>query len=157
MGELFRKYWILIAIALVGELGIAILIYTWVSAPAPQDEDAVVEEVAEEIGPVNVGEPTAVYDKLEPVVVNPAGVGGSRYLSVEVVLMLDAESTIPIIEDWDPKIYDSFVNILSQKYIHELDEAHELDSLKAELKEGVNKVLPVGHVVEVGIHNLLIQ
>ena len=144
-----RRYTILIVLVVLGELAIAALIYRWISPP----EEVVPENVpeAEQI------QPKAVYDRLEKIVVNPAGSMGMRVLSIDLVLLLDSKGTIEEVDRRRTLVYDALRDVLTQREIDAFDEMEELSALKKDLTEAANRVLRKGRVVDVSIKNMVMQ
>ena len=144
-----RRYTILIVLVVLGELAIAALIYRWISPP----EEVVPENVpeAEQI------QPKAVYDRLEKIVVNPAGSMGMRVLSIDLVLLLDSKGTIEDVDRRRTLVYDALRDVLTQREIDAFDEMEELSALKKDLTEAANRVLRKGRVVDVSIKNMVMQ
>ncbi len=155
--DILRRYGAIIAIAIVGELGIAFALMQWISSPE-EDEAPMVREVAEEEPElIEATEPMAVYDKLEEIVVNPSGAGEMRTLVVQVDLLLDAETTVPAVGSRLIFVYDALGGVLGRKYMHELDDPEDLVRLKKEMADAVNGVLLQGKVMDVAIKRLVIQ
>lgn len=155
--DILRKYGALIAIAIVGELGIAFALMQWMSSPEEAEAPVVEEMVEEGPEPIEATEPMAVYDKLEEIVVNPSGAGEMRTLVVQVDLLLDAETTVQAVGSRLIFVYDALGGVLGRKFINELDDPEDLLLLKKEMAEAVNGVLLQGKVMDVAIRRLVIQ
>jgi flagellar basal body-associated protein FliL len=155
--DILRRYGALIAIVIVGELGIAFALMQWVSSPEEEEAPAEAEVMEEEVEVIEATEPMAIYDKLEEIVVNPSGAGELRTLVVQVDLLLDAETTVQAVGSRLIFVYDALGGVLGKKYIHELDNPEGLMVLKKEMADAVNGVLLQGKVMEVAIKRLVIQ
>lgn len=141
-----RNMVILGAVALLGEAGVGVLFYTWVSRPRPAH--AV---------PVKAPQPTAVYDKFGPIVVNPAGTNGTRMLTAQISLLLDSEETSKQIDKQKSLIIDVLVNALRQLHPEDVNRPEAIEAMKKEMVRGMNRVLGKGKVMGVSIEDLLVQ
>ena len=154
-GSPLMKYLPLAVGILVVQLVIAYAVATlWLSpAPAPEGEMAVEEQVTEpqadgqggmdfQMAP-GTSQVSALYEKLEPIVVNPAGTEGLRFLSAQVHLGLSSPSVLEIIDKHNmvPKIRDKLIDIFRTKRIPDLEPLKH-DVLKKEIKEKLNVFFP---------------
>ena len=155
--DILRRYGALIAIVIVGELGIAFALMQWLSSPEEAESPAQEEMVEDEPELIEATEPMAIYDKLEEIVVNPSGAGELRTLVVQVDLLLDAEPTVQAVGSRLIFVYDALGGVLGRKYMHELDDPEDLLKLKKEMVEAVNSVLLQGKVMDVAIKRLVLQ
>lgn len=103
-------------------------------------------------------EVNTIYDKLDVIVVNPAGTDGLRFLSTQVFLGLSS----PKVEEYITshslvyRIKDTLVRTLSSKTIPELDPSKQ-DQLKQELKEKLNAFLGKNAVVDIYFQSFVLQ
>ena len=104
-----------------------------------EGEGAQVEEVAGEISMI---EQEVVWEGLDPIVVNPAGTGGLRFVSVQVNLGLTSQAVADAIEErfLTSRIRDTLIGILTTKTIDQLDPRYH-EALKAEMRSKLNEFL----------------
>jgi flagellar basal body-associated protein FliL len=128
------KYIPLVVGVLVVQLVIAYVVANWWLSPAtPEGEMATEEQVAEPPPDAQEGmefqmapgtsQVAALYEKLEPIVVNPAGTEGLRFLSAQVHLGLSSPSVLEIIDKHNmvPRIKDRLIDIFRTKRIEDLE------------------------------------
>lgn len=154
-GSPLMKYIPLVVGVLVVQLVIAYVVANWwlSPAPAPEGEMAVEEQPAEaqpgtegamdfQMAP-GTSQVAALYEKLEPIVVNPAGTEGLRFLSAQVHLGLSSPSVLEIIDKHNmvPKIRDKLIDIFRTKRIPDLEPLKH-DVLKKEIKDKLNVFFP---------------
>ncbi|MDA0748099.1 MAG: flagellar basal body-associated FliL family protein [bacterium] len=141
-----------IGLALVGELVVGVLFYVWISS-ARSGSKPIVQ------GPVEVETPAGkvLYEKVDPIVVNPVGAGEMRTVILNLAFLLDAEPTVEELGLRRAQVYDGLIGVVSHKYVYELNGEENMEKLKEQLREAVNRVLRVGEVREVLILGMLIQ
>ncbi len=100
------------------------------------------EAEAEVTAQVSLIEQEVIWEGLDPIVVNPAGTGGLRFASVEVVLGVTSQAVITTIEELflTARIRDNLIGILASKTIEQLDPRHH-EELKIEMRDGLNEFL----------------
>jgi len=79
---------------------------------------------------------------IEDLVVNPAGSGGMRYLCVSVGLESLSPSVIEEMTLRDTQIKDCLIGIFSSKSIEELADIDARESVRGEIKDRIEQVLP---------------
>lgn len=172
-GNPLMKYLPLIGIVLVVQIVIIYFAVQWFM-PDDMPEEADGEVVAEQVqpaetAPVVEGEDgegfqapqTAVltiFDKLEVIVVNPAGTDGLRFLSTQVFLGLSDVKVDEYITTHNlvPRINDTLVAIFSSKTIADLDPSRH-PRLKEEIKKKLNTFLGKNAVLEVYFQSFVLQ
>jgi flagellar basal body-associated protein FliL len=117
--------------------------------------------------PAQVTQPTQYRGVADPnfdhvyvvkdLVVNPAGTNGLRFLLATIGLEVTSEETVKELEKRDVQIHDSIIGILTSRTLPELDDPSLRDSLKIEIKEGINKDLTTGKVLNVYFSKFIIQ
>ena len=134
-----------IGLALVGELVVGVLFYVWISS-ARSGSKPIVQ------GPVEVETPAGkvLYEKVDPIVVNPAGAGEMRTVILNLAFLEELGLR-------RAQVYDGLIGVVSHKYVYELNGEENMEKLKEQLREAVNRVLRVGEVREVLILGMLIQ
>jgi len=168
-GSPLMKYLPIIAVVLVVQIVIAYFVANWWLAPADQPDGPPVEEVAEtESAPDGAGLPaagamppgqvTVIFEKLDPIVINPAGTEGMRFLSATVHLGLSAPEVLAAIEgnNLSSKIRDRLIDVLRAKTIDQLDPSHH-GEIKSEMKERLNEFLGQNAVLEVYFQGFVLQ
>ena len=162
-----KRYLPIIAGVLVVQVIIIYFAVNWFLAPDEVPEEG---EVAEEVLPQEEEEQELdsstlivanVYEKIDDIVVNPAGTEGLRFLSAKINLGLNG----PEVEAWietmnqDSKIRDRLIDILRAKTISQLEpENHQV--IKEEIKKRLNEEVFRGQgtaVVEVYFQNFVLQ
>lgn len=154
---------------LVLQVIIGYLIVSWffgspADAPATDGQEMVGEEMAGDgsgegegaAGPLIIQE--VIYERMDPIVVNPAGTEGLRFLSATVHLGLANAKVETEIEtkNLKSKIIDKLYRILSSKTIPQLDpERH--GELKDEIKESLNEFLGTNAVIDVYFQGFVLQ
>ncbi len=153
-GSPLMKYLPLVVGVLVVQLVIAYVVANWWLSPTPPKGEMATEEQVSEAPPEGEGalefqmapgttQVAALYEKLEPIVVNPAGTEGLRFLSAQVHLGLSSPSVLEIIDKHNmvPKIRDKLIDIFRTKRIPDLEPLKH-DALKQEIKEKLNEFFP---------------
>ena len=158
------RYLPLIAGILVIQVVIGYVLVTWWFSPGEEATEEPVEEVAapiEEVAPAAGPLPTGVgkvFDRLEVIVVNPAGTEGLRFLSTQVHLGLSDPKVEEFIDDNNllSKINDTLIGIFASKTIEDLAPSKH-DALKEEVKEQLNLFLGEHAVLEVYFQSFVLQ
>jgi flagellar FliL protein len=96
-------------------------------------------------------------DQISDLVVNPAGTDGTRYLCTTVALETIDPRVSEEIKGREAQIRDVLIAILSRRTIAELADLGTRDSLREEIRAGVNGLLPDGEVVGVYFSNFVLQ
>lgn len=122
-------------------VGAAVLLaavwFFFLRAKPAEDEEG--EKVA-----ANKEESEFVFEKLDPIIINPRDAGFQRYLTIKLDLVvanvdvLDAIETKPI---YKTRIADILVELLSDKTVEELEGPTAKDDLKKEILHRLNATL----------------
>jgi flagellar basal body-associated protein FliL len=172
-GNPILKYLPLIGIVLVVQIVIIYFAVQWfMPDDMPDDPKAA---AAEQIEPVEIpaekeagkkGEGfvppnttvLTIFDKLETIVVNPAGTDGLRFLSTQVFLGLSDLKVAEYItlNHMVPRINDALVAVFSSKTISDLDPSRHA-KLKEEIRKRLNQFLGQNAVVEVYFQSFVLQ
>ena len=147
-GSSLMKYLPLIGGLLVLQIVIAYFVANWWFVPAESPPDAATEQVeevlAEEVGQADLAPPevTAIYEKLETIVVNPAGTDGLRFLSATIHLGVSSPEVATAIDENQlaSKMNDRLIDILRSKTIGQLEPEYH-DTIKAEMRFRLNEIL----------------
>jgi flagellar basal body-associated protein FliL len=78
---------------------------------------------------------------LDEIVINPADTGGRRYLAVTLGLQTGAPEAEKTIDKSKPMIRDALITVLSAKHLDQLANIAYRDTLRAEIKDAVNRQL----------------
>ncbi|MFT5367124.1 MAG: flagellar basal body-associated protein FliL [Candidatus Latescibacterota bacterium] len=172
-GNPLLKYLPMIGIVLVVQIVIVYFAVQWFTPDMPDEADSaetaeqapiVVEEAASDAGGGEGGfepPPTTVltiFEKLDIIVVNPAGTDGLRFMSVQVALGLSDVKVEEYItkNNMVPRIYDRLVSILSSKTITDVDPSRH-PQLKDEIRKRLNQILGENAVLEVYFQSFVLQ
>ena len=172
-GNPILKYLPLIGIVLVVQVVIIYFAVQWfMPDDMPEDtKDAVVAQVETVEPPIaseSGGEGSGfvppkttvltVFDKLETIVVNPAGTDGLRFLSTQVFLGLSDVKVAEYIttNHLVPRINDALVAVFSSKTIADLDPSRHA-KLKEEIRKRLNQFLGQNAVLEVYFQSFVLQ
>jgi flagellar basal body-associated protein FliL len=168
-----KRYLPLIVGILVVQIAIGFVLVKWFFAPAappPQEHAAQVEKPAEEaehkpkpakkkekdkkeehLEPAD--EISAIFDKLDPIVINPAGSGGNHYVQIQVNLGLahiegvKHEEALHLVESRRAKILDTIIRISTAKTLEELNTEEGRTRLKEEIRKQINLFLNDEHEI----------
>ncbi len=94
---------------------------------------------------------------VKDLIVNPAGTNGLRFLLTTIGLEVSSAQTEKECEKRNVEIHDAIINILTSKTLPQLDEVDSRDSLKAEIREALNRDLTTGSVLHVYFSKFIIQ
>lgn len=147
-GSSLMKYLPIIGGLLVLQIVIAYFVANWWFVPAETPADVVSEQVEEvkaeeivdaELAPAAVA---ALYEKLETIVVNPAGTDGLRFLSATIHLGVSSLEVAAAIDEkqLSSKMNDRLIDILRGKTIGQLEPEYH-DTIKAQMRTELNKIL----------------
>ena len=102
------------------------------------------------------GSGSVVY-AIKDIVVNPAGTGGSRFLSVSFGIELDSEDLASEFERRDPLVRDALITILSSKTVAQLMDAKQKEIMRFQIKKRLEKVMQTGGVTGVYFTDFVLQ
>jgi flagellar basal body-associated protein FliL len=94
-----------------------------------------------------------VFDKLDPIVINPAGSGGNHYVQIQVNLGLTHieggkdEEALHLVESRKAKIMDTIIRIATSKTLDELNTEEGRTRLKEEIRKQINLFLNDEHEI----------
>ena len=171
-GNPLMKYLPIIGIVLVVQVVIIYFAVQWFMPDDMPEADGVLETSEQEgadpgttVGDGSQKEfeppPTTVmviFEKLDIIVVNPAGTDGLRFLSAQVSLGLsDLKVETHIVENnMVPRIYDTLVSVFSSQTIHDVDPSRH-SKLKEEIRNRLNQFLGENAVLEVYFQSFVLQ
>lgn len=91
-------------------------------------------------GEAGEGSGSIVY-AIKDIVVNPAGTGGSRFLSVSFGFELASVDLEMAFEDREPLIRDALITILSSKTVSQLTDAKQKEIMRYQVRRRLSKLL----------------
>jgi flagellar FliL protein len=101
------------------------------------------------------GAPT-VY-KIDNIIVNPSGTGGTRYLSVSMAFEVGSQATVKKFEDKQPLIRDALITILGSKTIDQLSDPKQKEITRFQIKKRVEQLLGLDDLAAVYFTDFIIQ
>ena len=126
---------------------------------APSIEQRVAEQEQAEVA--ESGESTYLeklaFFKLEPLIVNPAGSDGERYLKAAITLEMYEEEIRLELEKRLPQIKNQINNILSSKSIEQVQTNEDKEKLRREILNHVNGMLVTGRISNVYFEEFVYQ
>jgi flagellar protein FliL len=139
--------------------------------PDPAFNQVIEEGKKAEEAPKEVEVPKQIYN-IEDVVVNPAGTGGSRYLSVSIGVEMDApkaeagggkkegegevKAKSPL-DEKRPQLRDALIGILSAKTIDQLTTVEQKDLIRSEITSSFEKILAPAKVHNIFFIDFVLQ
>ena len=76
---------------------------------------------------------------IRDIVINPAGTGGSRFLSVSFGFELESAKLVALFEEREPIIRDALITILSSKTIAQLTDAKQKEVVRFQIKKRIGQ------------------
>jgi flagellar FliL protein len=88
------------------------------------------------------GEPkeSFVY-MMKDIVINPAGTGGTRFLSVSFGFELESQELVRLFEGREPIIRDALITILSSKTVAQLTDFKQKEIIRYQIKKRVSHIM----------------
>lgn len=140
--------------------------------PDPAFKQVIEEEKKAEEKPVVEEVPHQIYN-IEDIVVNPAGTGGSRYLSVSIGVEMDAPKvekskgghgegegeakTKSPLDEKKPQLRDALIGLLSSKTIEQLTSIEQKDHIRTEIMDLFVKILAPAKVHNIFFIDYVLQ
>ena len=88
---------------------------------------------------------SGVYEQtvytVNDIVINPAGTGGTRFLSVSFGFTLETPELVQEFEEKDVLIRDALITILSSKTIPQLSDPKQKEIIRYQIKKRISKLL----------------
>lgn len=78
---------------------------------------------------------------IDDIIVNPAGTGGTRFLSCSIGFEISSEGTAADFESRRPMIRDALITILGSKSLEQLSDAKEKEITRFQIKKRVEQLL----------------
>jgi len=95
--------------------------------------------------------------EISDIVINPAGTGGSRFLSVSFGFELDSESEVIAFRTRDAVIRDALITILSSKTVAQLTDARQKEIIRYQIKKRVTDLMKTDQLAGVYYTDFVLQ
>ncbi len=128
-------------------------------APVEKKAEAKAEEHKKDEGG-KVGEGGAAetnYFNIESIVVNPAGTGGTRYLSCGISFEMTGAEDVKIFESKAAQVKDILITILSSKTVDELADIRQRNQMRRQILTIVNRFLAPTQAKAVYLTDFVLQ
>jgi len=102
------------------------------------------------------GGKTLVYS-IKDIVVNPAGTGGSRFLSVSFGFELESTELAKEFEHREMLVRDALITILSSKTVAQLTDAKQKEIVRYQIKKRLSKLLDTEELAAVYYTDFVLQ
>lgn len=103
------------------------------------------------------GENQTVLFVIKDIVTNPAGTGGTRFLSVSFGFELESAEMVKVFEDREPIVRDILITILSSKTVAELTNTKHKEIIRYQIKKRVSKIMKTDELVGVYYTDFVLQ
>jgi flagellar protein FliL len=133
------------------------LFFNDVTAAVQHEEKKTEHKAENKKGKHGEGEETSSVVMLDEIVVNPARSGGRRYLAITVGFQTAVPDADKLFEKNKPLIRDALISLLSSKDMEKLADISYRDSLKIEIREGVNRQMRDSVVSQVVFSSYVLQ
>lgn len=94
---------------------------------------------------------------IQDIVVNPAGTGGSRFLSASFAFELDADHLEAAMTEKEAMVRDALITILSSKTVPQLTDPKQKEIVRYQIKKRVSKLLDTEAVANVYFTDFVLQ
>ncbi|MFH2049456.1 MAG: flagellar basal body-associated FliL family protein [bacterium] len=94
---------------------------------------------------------------IKDIVINPAGTGGSRFLSVSFAFELDSPSDVTLFESREPAIRDALITILSSKTVAQLTDPKQKEIARYQIKKRVAQLMKLEEIAGVYYTDFVLQ
>lgn len=103
------------------------------------------------------GAAEATVFTVKDLVVNPAGTGGSRFLSVSISFAVDDAEQVADLQANEPVLRDALITILSSKTVSQLTDAKEKELIRLQIKKRVMQLLETEELAGVYYNDFVLQ
>jgi flagellar FliL protein len=128
-------------------------------APAAEHEEGAEDEGGghgKKKGGHGGAEESTIY-AIENLVVNPAGTQGTRFLIVTLAVETDGTAAMDRLKAAEAQVRDALQAVLGSKSVEQLSDIAQRDSVKAEMKTVLEKILKPGKVVGLYLPQYVLQ
>ena len=104
------------------------------------------------------GEPaTSTFFAVKDIVVNPAGTGGTRFLSVSFAFQVDSPEMAELLESKETIVRDVLITILSAKTVAQLTDPKQKEIIRYQIKKRVSQLLEEEELMAVYYTDFVLQ
>jgi len=129
-------------------------------AAEEQKTEAHAEEPAEHEKPKKEsshGKSGSVVYAVKDIIVNPAGTGGTRFLSVSFGFQLASAQTATEFEERDMLVRDALITILASKTVAQLTDAKQKEIVRLQIKKRLEQLLETDEIEGVYYTDFVLQ
>lgn len=101
--------------------------------------------------------PTSLVYAIKDIVVNPAGTGGTRFLSVSFGFELDSPDLTAEFEERELAVRDALITILSSKTVAQLTDPKEKEIARYQIKKRLEQLLNTNEITGVYYTDFVLQ
>jgi len=83
----------------------------------------------------------ALIHEISSIVVNPAGTGGSRFLSASFGFELESQALVQEFQQKEPVIRDALITILSSKTVAQLTDPKQKEIVRYQIRKRVSQIM----------------
>jgi flagellar FliL protein len=94
---------------------------------------------------------------MDDIIVNPAGTGGTRFLSVSIGIEVASKETVNLIEKREPVIKDALITILGSKTIEQLSDTKEKEITRYQIRKRIEQLLKTNDIMAVYFTDFILQ
>ncbi|MDF1545412.1 MAG: flagellar basal body-associated FliL family protein [bacterium] len=102
------------------------------------------------------GSESLVY-AIKDIVINPAGTGGTRFLSVSLGFEVESAEILAEFEARDPIVRDALITILSSKTVAQLTDFKQKEIIRYQIKKKLEKVMSTDQLAGVYYTDFVLQ
>ena len=99
----------------------------------------------------------ALIHEISNIVVNPAGTGGSRFLSVSFGFDLESAELAAQFEQREPIIRDALITILSSKTVAQLTDPKEKEIVRYQIRKRLSQLMETDEITGVYYTDFVLQ
>ena len=103
------------------------------------------------------GDSQALIYAIKDIVVNPAGTGGSRFLSVSFGFELNSPDLEKEFAAKEPVVRDALITILSSKTVAQLTDAKQKEIVRYQIRKRVSKLMGTEELIGVYFTDFVLQ
>lgn len=99
----------------------------------------------------------ALIHEISNIVVNPAGTGGSRFLSASFGFELESQALLQEFQQKEPVIRDALITILSSKTVAQLTDPKQKEIVRYQIKKRISQIMNTESVAGVYYTDFVLQ
>jgi flagellar FliL protein len=129
-------------------------------AAEEQKQEQAAEKPAEPKKPKKAashGAAKSVVYSVKDIIVNPAGTGGTRFLSVSFGFQLASAQTAAQFEERDMLVRDALITILASKTVAQLTDARQKEIVRLQIKKRLEQLLDTDEIEGVYYTDFVLQ